>query len=99
MAFSGGLGLSLDLSQLPVVGDVPLLSRAFAEDASRYLLEVDASDLPALAKVLGDAPHAVIGSFESHGEFVLTGAAISARVKVAALGEAWSSGMTQIGFA
>ncbi len=99
MAFSGGLGLSLDLSQLPVVGDVPLLSLAFAEDASRYLLEVDASDLPALAKALGDAPYAVIGSFESHGEFVLTGSTISARVKVAALGEAWSSGMTQIGFA
>ncbi len=99
MAFSGGLGVTIDLARVPVSGEVSLLARAFAEDASRYLLEVDGADLAALAKALGDTPHAVIGSFESDGEFTLASASTPARVRVAALGEAWSSGMTRGGFA
>jgi phosphoribosylformylglycinamidine synthase len=93
MAFSGGLGLALDLAALPVGGpaesDVPLLARAFAEDASRYLLEVEEKDLAALAKALGDVPHAVVGSFDASGELSLGGAS----AKVAALGKAWAGGL------
>ncbi len=98
MAFSGGLGLSLDLSKLPCDGEVGFLARAFAEDASRYLLEVEESDLPALAKALGAVPHAVIGSFDASGELALAGAGAVARAKVRALGEAWSGGMAAGGF-
>ncbi len=92
MAFSGGLGLALDLDALPVEGDVPMLSRCFAEDASRYLLEVDEKDLKKLAKVLnelGGVPHAVIGTFDASGELSLAGGS----TKVAALGNAWSGGL------
>jgi len=89
MAFSGGLGLALDLEALPVDGDVPLLARAFAEDSARYLLEVEESDLAALAKALGDVPHAVIGSFNGSGELSCGGAS----AKVVALGNAWSGGL------
>jgi phosphoribosylformylglycinamidine synthase len=89
MAFSGGLGLALDLDAMPVEGDVPMLARCFAEDASRYLLEVDEKDLRKLAKELGDAPHAVIGSFNASGELSLAGGS----TKVAALGNAWSGGL------
>jgi phosphoribosylformylglycinamidine synthase subunit PurSL len=98
MAFSGGLGLSLDLSKLPCDGEVGFLARAFAEDASRYLLEVEESDLPALAKALGSVPHAVIGSFDASGELALAGAGAVARAKVRALGDAWSGGMAAGGF-
>jgi phosphoribosylformylglycinamidine synthase len=93
MAFSGGLGLSLDLSALPTVGEVPFLARAFAEDSSRYLLEVNSGDLTTLVAALGDVPHAVIGTFDSRGELILTGAGATAGVKVAALGESWSGGL------
>ena len=86
MAFSGGLGLALDVDALPVDGEVPMLARCFAEDASRYLLEVDEKDLAALSKALGEVPHAVIGTFDASGELSLAGAT----VKVAALGNAWS---------
>jgi phosphoribosylformylglycinamidine synthase len=89
MAFSGGLGLALDLDAMPVEGDVPMLARCFAEDASRYLLEVDEKDLRKLAKELGDVPHAVIGSFNASGELSLAGGS----TKVAALGNAWSGGL------
>jgi len=92
MAFSGGLGLALDLDALPVEGDVSMLARCFAEDASRYLLEVDEKDLKKLAKALGelgDVPHAVIGTFNASGELSLAGGS----TKVAALGNAWSGGL------
>jgi phosphoribosylformylglycinamidine synthase len=92
MAFSGGLGLALDLDALPVDGDVPMLARCFAEDASRYLLEVEEKDLKKLSKILGalgDVPHAVIGSFNASGELSLAGGS----TKVAALGNAWSGGL------
>jgi phosphoribosylformylglycinamidine synthase len=89
MAFSGGLGLSLDLEAMPVDGEVTLLSRCFAEDASRYLLEVEEKDLAALAEALGDVPHAVIGSFDAGGELRIGEAAVG----VGALGQAWSEGL------
>jgi phosphoribosylformylglycinamidine synthase len=93
MAFSGALGVSLDLSALPCDGDSGLLARCFAEDASRYLLEVEERDLPALSKQLGSVPHAVIGTFDASGELALAGPGGAQRVKVRALGEAWSGGM------
>ena len=93
MAFSGGLGLALDLDALPLDGEVSMLARCFAEDASRYLLEVEESDLAALSKALGDVPHAVIGAFNATGELSLAGAS----AKVAALGNAWSAGLGAAG--
>ena len=89
MAFSGRLGLALDLDAMPVDGEVPLHARCFAEDASRYLLEVDEKDLRKLAKELGDVPHAVIGTFNGSGELTLAGGS----TMVAALGNAWSGGL------
>lgn len=69
MAFSGGLGVEIDLDHLPVEsGREPgATARAFAEDPSRYLLEVTEADLDALADVLGDLPHAVVGGFTTPG--------------------------------
>ncbi len=91
MAFSGRLGLALDLDAVPVAqgAEVPLLARAFAEDASRYLLEVAESDLPALAQALGTAPHAVVGRFDGSGRLSVGDASVA----TAHLGERWSGGL------
>jgi hypothetical protein len=91
MAFSGRLGLALDLDAVPVAqgAEVPLLARAFAEDASRYLLEVAESDLPALAQALGAAPHAVVGRFDGSGRLSVGDASVA----TAHLGERWSGGL------
>ncbi len=99
MAFSGNLGLALDVAAMPADGDVPFLARCFAEDAHRYLLEVDEKDLASLSKALGDVPHAVIGSFNASGELSLGDGSGMAATKVSALGERWSSGMASGGFA
>ena len=99
MAFSGNLGLAVDVAAMPADGDVPFLARCFAEDAHRYLLEVDEKDLASLSKALGDVPHAVIGSFNASGELSLGDGSGMAATKVSALGERWSSGMASGGFA
>jgi phosphoribosylformylglycinamidine synthase len=89
MAFSGGLGLTIDPAAMPTEGDVPLVARLFAEDAARYLLEVEEKDLAALAKALGDVPHAVVGAFDATGELRVAGGT----AKTADLGRAWSGGL------
>lgn len=89
MAFSGGLGLALDVDAMPADSDVSLAARLFAEDSARYVLEVRSADLAALSKALGDVPHAVVGSFNASGELTVAGAS----AKVADLGQAWSGGL------
>ena len=89
MAFSGRLGLSLDVGAMLTDGEVPILARCFAEDPSRYLLEVEEKDIAALSKALGDVPHAVVGACNASGELSLGGAT----VKVSILGERWSGGI------
>lgn len=91
MAFSGRMGLALDLDAVPVAGDgeVPLLARAFAEDASRYLLEVAEGDLATLSQSLAGVPHAVVGRFDGSGRLSMG----EASVAVAHLGERWSGGL------
>ncbi|MCP4012134.1 MAG: phosphoribosylformylglycinamidine synthase [Phycisphaeraceae bacterium] len=68
MAFAGGLGLEFDLDAVPVEGGaVSSVARAFAEDHSRYLLEVAESDLPALERLFAGIPHGVVGTFVETG--------------------------------
>jgi phosphoribosylformylglycinamidine synthase len=65
MAFSGGLGLRLDLRGLPVDDDaLDIVARCFSETPSRYLLEMEAHHLGVLRRICSDLPHAVIGWFE-----------------------------------
>ena len=94
MAFSGGLGLSLDLASLPVEGSPSLAARCFAEDPSRYLLEVSEESLPRLREALGDVPFAVIGSFEADPVLRLAEAGTVAEIPVAALAARWSGGLS-----
>jgi phosphoribosylformylglycinamidine synthase len=94
MAFSGGLGLSLDLAALPVDGTPSLAARCFAEDPSRYLLEVAEESLPRLGEALGGVPFAVIGTFNADPALRLVDGAASAEVPVAALAARWSGGLS-----
>ncbi|QOJ17341.1 MAG: phosphoribosylformylglycinamidine synthase subunit PurL [Phycisphaeraceae bacterium] len=65
MAFSGDLGLRLDLAGLPGAKNGPgPWFRCFAETPSRYLLEVATDDLPALRRIVGNLPAGVIGWFD-----------------------------------
>src|SRR5262245_64703164 len=65
MAFAGGFGLNLDLTLLPTSdgGDPGLTAECFSETPSRYLLEVERTNLAALDRALKGAPYAIIGEF------------------------------------
>ena len=98
MAFAGGLGLELDLDAVPVDGaSVSALARAFAEDPSRYLLEVEDADLPAVEALLADVPHGVVGSFVTGGpeggEISISASELgSGRERASRFEEAWKRG-------
>ena len=88
MAFAGDLGLKLDLQAMPSAAALHPHARAFAEDPSRYLLEVEESNLAAVRTRLGSIPHAVIGRFDDSGTLSVAGE----QVAVQALRAAWNRG-------
>jgi len=62
MAFAGGLGARISLSQVPTTLEHPTEEQLlFSESNSRLLLEVAPEHAEALADVLADIPHACIG--------------------------------------
>lgn len=88
MAFSGRLGLSLDLDAVPVTNDALCdATRAFAESPSRYLLEVSATDADAVLQACQShgVPCGIIGTFTDDA-MLNVGAT---RVSTDALREAW----------
>ncbi len=98
MAFAGGIGALVDLATIPLVslgGKVDLFAIAFAEDPSRYLLEVDPREVAAICLRLAVAgvPHAVIGSTNEAGELSIKhGERDLGSASLDALRLAWSSG-------
>ena len=71
MALGGGLGLDLDLDQVPNIGDADVVARAFAEHPSRYLLELDRNALDAVLGLLEGIPASVIGTVQEEASFTV----------------------------
>lgn len=109
MAIAGDLGCSIDLSSIAAAHAVgttapppALEALAFAEDPSRYLLEIEPRALERLRRMAEDLPIAVIGRVAAHPEVVLhagapgtTGrAADGASIRLGELRELWKQGAT-----
>ena len=90
MAFSGSLGVSVDLDAME--GPADALAAAFGETPSRYLLEVEHDRIEALRDVLGAVPWRVVGEFTSEAIFTLSCEGHGASCPMALLEEAWRSG-------
>ncbi len=71
MAFSGGLGVELDLSAVPAEADVPPPARLFAENAGRFLVEVSPDDYDAFLETIGDVPCGKLGRVTDTGRVVI----------------------------
>ncbi|MHC4416660.1 MAG: phosphoribosylformylglycinamidine synthase subunit PurS [Planctomycetota bacterium] len=71
MAMAGGLGLHLDLAQMPAEAGASLKHRCFGEQAARYLLEIRPGDQDSVAARLGDLPWGVVGAFNSASRVTL----------------------------
>ena len=96
MAFAGGLGMDLDLSKLPVCGTASVEARAFAEDPARYVLEIDPARLDEVRTILGETPHAVIGTVDAGSEVVVRdGSTELARMQIEDLRREWQEAIEQ----
>jgi phosphoribosylformylglycinamidine (FGAM) synthase-like enzyme len=90
MAFAGEIGLMIDAEAMR--GDHESLAVAcFAETPSRYLLEIDPSDIPALEKTLGGIRYSVIGRFQSEPRVTMGDVLNSSLDELCA---SWQSGLT-----
>ncbi|MCZ6543503.1 MAG: phosphoribosylformylglycinamidine synthase subunit PurL [Planctomycetota bacterium] len=81
MTIASGLGLQLDLADLPAEDDPPLEHRCFCEQPARYLLEIRPDDLAEVSSRLHDLPGAVIGTFNSSSRLTLAGDQLDVSVK------------------
>ena len=62
VAIGGHLGLDIDLSAIPVEGGMPLHAVLFSESNSRFVATVGPHSREAFEDLLGDVPHALVGT-------------------------------------
>ncbi len=92
MAFSGGLGVELDLSAMPAVDGeaLPAAAKLFGESAGRFLVEVPATTYDAFLRIVADCPFAELGKVTDTGRIVLAdGGGTLADVPAADARAAW----------
>jgi phosphoribosylformylglycinamidine synthase II len=74
LAFSGGLGVEISLSNVPTVGDFPkeaLAAKLFGESAGRFLVEVEPDKASEFEKLFTNLPHAQIGKVTDTGRIII----------------------------
>jgi len=71
MAFSGGVGVELDLAAVLAEGDVPEAALLFAENAGRFLVEVAPDKRDAFLKIVRDVPFGEVGRVTGTGRMVV----------------------------
>ena len=62
VAIGGHLGLDIDIGAVPVEGDMPLHAILFSESNSRFVATVGPHSREAFEDLLGDVPHALLGT-------------------------------------
>jgi phosphoribosylformylglycinamidine synthase len=72
MAFTGDLGLDMDIGKLPVSEPMRDDFALFSESNGRLLLEVPASKTEKFEKVMADSPHACIGAVKRGRRLTVT---------------------------
>ena len=72
MAFTGDLGLDVDVGKLPVSGAMRDDFALFSESNGRLLLEVPASKTEAFEELMGDSPHSCIGAVKKDRRLTVT---------------------------
>jgi phosphoribosylformylglycinamidine synthase len=72
MAFTGDLGIDVDLAALPVSEPMRDDYALFGESNGRLLIEVPASRTERFKKVMGDSPHACVGAVKTEKALTLT---------------------------
>jgi phosphoribosylformylglycinamidine synthase len=94
MAFSGDLGMEIDLAAVPV-GEAMIRndSLLFSESNSRFLVEVHPDRDEEFRRAVEDVPHARVGRVTEKGRFLVRGARGESVVdlEIDALRQAWQA--------
>ncbi len=72
MAFSGGLGVELNLDAVCTEGDAGEVARLFGESAGRFLVEVTPEKYDEFLRIVRDCPFGEIGEVTDTGRVVIT---------------------------
>lgn len=91
MAFAGGLGASVSLTNLP--NDVDSITLLFSESNSRFLCEVSAGKKAEFERIMNGLPHAAIGEVNETTRVLIIGKSGDSLIDsdIAELKEAWQS--------
>jgi len=73
MAFAGEVGAEVDLRRVPVETDMREDHVLFSESNSRFIVEAERGNVPALMEILDGVPCAVIGETTGEKRLVVTG--------------------------
>ncbi len=97
MAFAGGLGMDIDLDRIPRSEAVTTVDQLlFSESLSRILITVPAAHLAEVDAILGEAPHAVIGTVVADQRLSLRGCGATWQIPLAGLRQAWREGLRKM---
>jgi len=98
MAFSGGLGLKLDLRNVPREGVERDDEILFSESNSRFLVEVAPEQGGKLERLLSGVPFALVGQVTDDDEFVVVGLEGEevVRTSLGTLKEAWQAPLREV---
>ena len=92
MAFAGGLGVSIDLSEMPHSDDASTDEvLLFSESNTRFIVEVQADKGKLFSAILSDVPHAQIGEVNSSGRLSAKGSKSVIDASIEELKAAWQA--------
>ena len=96
MAFAGGLGVTIDLSEVPTdqsySGDTENIVKLFAESNTRFLVEVTPENCEAFEQVTAGATVARIGTVNANDQLIINnGGTNLLTTAIGQLKEAWQS--------
>jgi phosphoribosylformylglycinamidine synthase len=94
MAFAGGLGMELELKEVPLGEEMERDDFIlFSESNSRFIVEVEPTRREEFEEVMGEVPFGLIGRVREDGEFIVRGrsGAVLVRSNVRDLKEAWKA--------
>ncbi|HEY3375446.1 MAG TPA: phosphoribosylformylglycinamidine synthase subunit PurL [Candidatus Aquicultor sp.] len=91
-AFAGGLGMALDMKQVPADGDLDVQKVLFSESNSRFIVTIAPSMAAEFEAMMGSVPCAKIGYVTAIGRFTVAhGATTLINAGIDELKEAWKA--------
>ena len=91
MAFAGGLGLTINLGDVPKTQPMSDAELLFSESNTRFLVEVPAAKAEAFSSVLSGIPHALVGEVTTDPRLIVKSPDVVVDASIDELKSAWQA--------